>query len=58
MIIFYVRNDLYFEFVLFHQETDYTGKSAFKKKNDKKILLGTPSDLVTIEKEKKINHEV
>lgn len=34
------------------------GKSAFKKKNDKKILLGTPSDLVTIEKEKKINHEV
>lgn len=33
-------------------------KALFKKKNDKKILLGTPSDLVTIEKEKKINHEV
>lgn len=32
-------------------------KTNFQK-SDKKVLLGTPSDPVTIEKEKKINHEI
>lgn len=32
-------------------------KTNFQK-SDKKVLLGTPSDPVTIEREKKINHEI
>lgn len=32
-------------------------KTNFQK-SDKKVLLGTPFDPVTIEKEKKINHEI